>query len=179
MSDMSDLLKEKVLHPISTQELERRWKAVRELMKANKVDVLLMQNSNDYLGGYVKWFTDMPAAMGYPVAVIFPVEDEMTFISHGAANPKLAGPPAGLLRGVKKRLCMPIMLSMNYTCSYDAEKVVEELKGYKNLRASFLNEGAARTGFSQYTTMLALGPRSLYATRLLVDMFEAGFLSGP
>ena len=25
----SDLLKEKVIHPISTQELERRWKAAR------------------------------------------------------------------------------------------------------------------------------------------------------
>jgi hypothetical protein len=70
---MSDLLKERVIHAISTQELERRWKAVREVMKAKKVDFLLIQNNNDYLGGYVKWFTDMPAVHAYPVAVIFPV----------------------------------------------------------------------------------------------------------
>jgi len=47
---MSDLLKERVIRPISTQELERRWKAVREVMKAKKIDFLLVQNNNDYLG---------------------------------------------------------------------------------------------------------------------------------
>ena len=72
---MSDLLKERVIHPISTQELERRWAAVREVMKAKKVDFLLIQNNNDYLGGYVKWFTDMPAVHAYSNAVIFPASD--------------------------------------------------------------------------------------------------------
>lgn len=47
-------------------------------------------------------------------------------------------------------LCLPVMLSTNYTCSYNADKVVEELKGYTDLRAWFLNEGAVRTGFLQY-----------------------------
>jgi Xaa-Pro aminopeptidase len=147
---MSDLLKQNVVHPISTQELERRWKAVRNVMKAKKVDVLLMQNNNDYLGGYVKWFTDMPAVHDYPVAVIFPVADEMTVFWHGSSDPKDVGPPMWLLRGVKKRINTPIMLSLNYTCTFDAEKVVEELKGYKSLRASFVNEGAVTAGFSRY-----------------------------
>ena len=38
-----ELLKERVIHPISSQELERRWKAARAVMKAKKVDFLLMQ----------------------------------------------------------------------------------------------------------------------------------------
>ncbi len=145
-----ELLKEKVVHPISTAELERRWRAVREVMKAKKVDFLLIQNNNDYLGGYVKWFTDMPAVHAYPVAVIFPVADEMTVFWHGSSDPKDVGPAAWLLRGVKKRINTPIMLSLNYTCTFDAEKVVEELKGYKNLRLSFVNEGAMTAGFSRY-----------------------------
>lgn len=94
-----DLLEERVMHPISLAELERRWMAVREAMKAREVDFLLIQNNNDYLGGYVKWFTDMPAVHAYPVAVIFPREDEMTTFWHGSSDPKEAGPASWLLRG--------------------------------------------------------------------------------
>ena len=71
---MHELLKERVIRPISDEELERRWKAVREVMKGKKVDFLLIENNNDYLGGYIKWFTDVPAFHAYPVSAIFPVE---------------------------------------------------------------------------------------------------------
>lgn len=146
----TDLMKERVIHPISTAELERRWKAVRDVMKEKQIDFLLIQNSQDYLGGYVKWFTDMPAVHHYPATVIFPASDEMTTIWHGSTDPALAGPSEWLLRGVKKRLSTPIMLSLNYTCSFDAELVVEELKDYKNCRISLVNEGAMTAGFSRY-----------------------------
>ena len=65
-------LSERLQTPISTAELERRWGAVRAAMKREKIDVLLMQNNNDHMGGYVKYFTDMPATNGYPNAVVFP-----------------------------------------------------------------------------------------------------------
>ena len=65
-------LSERLQTPISTAELERRWGLVRAAMKREGVDVLLMQNNNDHMGGYVKWFTDMPATNGYPNTVIFP-----------------------------------------------------------------------------------------------------------
>ena len=71
-------LSERLQTPISTAELERRWKAVRAAMKREGVDVLLMQNNNDHMGGYVKYFTDMPATNGYPNTVVFPADDEMT-----------------------------------------------------------------------------------------------------
>jgi len=146
----SDLLRQKVICPISTEELNRRWNAVRNVMKQRHIDFLLIENQNDYLGGHVRWFTDMPAVHGYPVAVIFPVSDEMTTIVQGPSDPAQVRPPEWLLRGVGKRLSMPIMLSLNYTCTYYAEKSVEELKGYKNCTISFLNEGAMTTGFTKY-----------------------------
>ena len=146
----TDLLKQKVLCPISTAELERRWQAVRDLMEEEKIDFLLIQNSEDYLGGYVRWFTDLPAVHGYPYAVIFPREGEMTTIRHGSSDPRKPGPPAYLLRGVKKRISAPIMLSLNFTTRYDGEKVVEELKPYPNARISFVNEGAMTAGFSTH-----------------------------
>ena len=145
----SDSIKERVVAPISTAELTRRWKAVREVMKEARIDFLLIQNNNDYLGGYVRWFTDLPATNGYPATVIFPVSDEMTTITHGPSDPEKAVPAPWVLRGVKKRISNPIMLSLNYTTGYQAETVVEELKGYKNCRVSFLNEGAISSGFTQ------------------------------
>ena len=68
-------LSERLNTPISTAELERRWTAVRAAMEAEKIDVLLMQNNNDHMGGYVKYFTDLPATNGYPMTVVFPRDD--------------------------------------------------------------------------------------------------------
>jgi len=146
----TDLLNERVIRPISTAELERRWNAVRAVMKEKDIDFLLIQNNNDYLGGYIKWFTDMPAVHAYPAAAIFPREDEMTTLWHGSRHPDEAGPAPWLMRGVKKRISTPIMLSLNYTTSFDAEVIVEELKPYPNSRIGFVNEGAMAPGFTQY-----------------------------
>lgn len=148
---MDPIMKEKVIKPISDAELERRWTAVREVMKAKKVDFLLIENNNDYLGGYIKWFTDIPAVHAYPISAIFPVDDGMTTFSHGELEPKGGtGLPAWLVRGVKKRMSSPIMTSLNYTCHYDAEMIVNELKDFPNCTISFVNEGAIRAGFVNY-----------------------------
>jgi len=145
---MHELIKERVIKPISDEELERRWAAVREVMKAKKVDFLLIENAQDYLGGYIKWFTDVPAVHNYPISAIFPVDDEMTTFSHGPHEPKGGtGLPAWLMRGVKKRMSSPIMTSCNYTCNYDGDMIVEELKAFPNCTISFVNEGAMRAGF--------------------------------
>ena len=123
--------KERLISSISTEELERRWKAVREVMKAGKVDYLIIRNDESFLGGNVKWFTDLPAEVNYPVTVIFPVEEEMTMITHGPAAPAEPGPPVWAARGVKTRLSSPYMASAHYTNSYDAEMAVEVLKKRK------------------------------------------------
>ena len=67
---------DRVVNPISTGELERRWSAVRAAMKEQGVDVLLMQNSNEFHGGYVKYFTDIPARHGGYENIIFPIDEE-------------------------------------------------------------------------------------------------------
>ena len=62
--------RERLVTSISTEELERRWKAAREWMKEEGVDYLLMRNDEEYFGGYVKWFTDIPARHSYPFTEI-------------------------------------------------------------------------------------------------------------
>src|SRR3954463_11274006 len=75
---------ERVQTPISKQELERRWAAVRKEMIARNIDALVMQNSSDWLGGYVKWVTDVPAHNDYPRNVIFHRDDLMTVVEMGS-----------------------------------------------------------------------------------------------
>jgi len=92
---------ERITESVSTQEMERRWKLAREVMAKKGVDILVMRGLEQYLGGYVQWFTDIPARHTYPVMVIFPKDDGMTIVSHGAFPPGPGTPPAYALRGVK------------------------------------------------------------------------------
>src|SRR3954470_5264968 len=101
-------LSERLQTPISTAAIERRWTAVRAAMKREKIDVLLMQNNNDHMGGYVRYFTDMPATNGYPNTVVFPRDDEMSVVCQGpfgGAEPTAMGDQTKseqIWRGVKR-----------------------------------------------------------------------------
>ena len=135
---------------ISTAELERRWREVRGRMKEEGIDFLIMQNDNEWLGGYVKWFTDIPARNAQPHTVIFPVDDEMTTITHGGKPPGDMGPPAWTLRGVKKRLTAPFFRSVMYTHTYDAELAVETLRGKKKAKIGIVGKGTMSLAFYEH-----------------------------
>ncbi len=123
---------ERVNNPISTRELERRWSAVRHAMEERGVDVLLMQSNNDFMGGYVKYFTDLPATNGYPVTVVFPKDDRMTFIGQGSFGMDRPLPPEGdgIRRGIGRQLGTPSYASAYYTNEYDAELAEKALGRY-------------------------------------------------
>jgi Xaa-Pro aminopeptidase len=123
---------ERLNTPISTTELERRWSAVRKAMEAEKVDVLLMQNNNDHMGGYVKYFTDLPATNGYPNTVVFPRDDGMTLINQGPFGmvKELPKDGDGVRRGVKTWTTTPSYASAYYTAPYDAELAAKALAPY-------------------------------------------------
>lgn len=80
-SDETALMSDDKMWRMSQPELERRWKLVREHLKTNQIDALVVQGYEDKIGGYVKWLTDVPA--GYPRTVIFHANDLMTVIEHG------------------------------------------------------------------------------------------------
>jgi Xaa-Pro aminopeptidase len=123
---------ERVNTPISTKELERRWSAVRSAMEDRKIDVLLMQNNNDHMGGYVKYFTDVPAVNGYPVTVVFPRDDAMSMVSQGPFGVDRALPPEGdgVRRGVKRVMNTPSYASAPFTRNYDPELAARALDPY-------------------------------------------------
>jgi Xaa-Pro aminopeptidase len=130
------IMDERLLNPISTRELERRWSAVRATMAERGIDALVMQNNNDWLGGYVRWFTDTPLSNGYPRSVIFPASDRMTVVDMGARGARRRiGADDALDRGVGEMIFTPAFTSVAYTGEYQAELVAEELRrrGYRSI----------------------------------------------
>ena len=156
----------------SDQELQRRWKAVRTRMEAEKIDVLVMQNSNQWLGGYIQWFTDVPARNGYPVTVIFPLKEEMTTVTCGGKPPFDFGPPAWTMRGVKNRLVAPYFPSMYYSNEYDAELAVQTLQAWKDGTIGLVNTATMGGMFLEYLRKKLPNTKFVDATDL-VDRIKA------
>jgi Xaa-Pro aminopeptidase len=125
-------LSERLQTPISTAELERRWAAVRAAMEREKIDVLLMQNNVEQMGGYVKYFSDLTANNGYPLTVVFPRDDLMTLVSQGPFGGvfNVGENGDGVRRGVKQWLTTPSYSSCYYTASYDPELAAQALSPY-------------------------------------------------
>jgi Xaa-Pro aminopeptidase len=128
MAEMSERLNK----PISTEELERRWMVIRAAMAEEGIDVLLMQNNNDHMGGYTKYVTDVPATNGYPFTVVFPVDDAMTVVHQGPFDGDREVPPEGdgNLRGVKRQLTTPSYESAPYTRDYDPALAAKALEPF-------------------------------------------------
>src|SRR5262245_21360449 len=124
---------ERLISPISTAELERRWKAVRGAMAERGIDVLLMQSSNEFSGGYVKWFTDLPSGNGTMTTVIFPKDDLMTIVAPGPFGVDVKPPPGDpVRRGVKRFLASPNFMGASFTTTLDndnVEKALTEFSG--------------------------------------------------
>jgi Xaa-Pro aminopeptidase len=105
-------------------------------MAERDIDALVMQNNNDWLGGYVRWFTDTPLSNGYPRSVIFPATDAMTVVDMGGrgVRRKVDGGDE-VNRGVAEIIFTPAFTSVAYTEAYHAELVAAELKrrGYRTI----------------------------------------------
>src|SRR5205807_1483494 len=114
-------------------------------MKAG--DALVMQNASDWLGGYVKWFTDVPAHNDYPRTVIFHHDDLMTLVEMGATGrrDKLGGKDINN-PGIGEIIYSPSFFSIAYTHDYDPVLVAEELahRGYKTI--GLIGRGALPSG---------------------------------
>src|SRR5208282_3923691 len=166
---------ERINAPISTSELERRWAAVRKAMDEQRIDVLLMQNNNDFMGGYVKYFTDVPATNGYPVTVVFPREDRMTVVAMGGFGMDKTLPPEGdgLRRGVKRVLGSPSFASAAYTKHYDAELAEKALEGYSGATIGLVGTSSIAYATVDYLMRGRLANAKFVGVSDLVDRIKA------
>ena len=159
---------ERLNTPIPTAELERRWKLVREAMAREKIDVLLMQNNNDHMGGYVRWFTDIPATNGYPNTVVFPRDDEMTVVCQGPFGGNETPSAAdGIWRGVKQVLTTPSYASAHYTATYDPELACKGLEPFADATIGFVGDYQMSYALSTYVRRKFSKARHVDATEMV------------
>ncbi len=144
---------ERINHPISTTELERRWAAIRAAMAREGVDVLLAQASNDFMGGYVKYLTDLPATNGYVTTVVFPIDEPMTIVGQGPFGMDISIPEGGdgVRRGVGRVLTTPSYASAHYTAGHDAELAAAVLGRFASGTVGML--GTAAISFALIDTL--------------------------
>jgi Xaa-Pro aminopeptidase len=135
---------ERLNHPISTAELERRWTAIRAAMAREGVDVLIAQASNDFMGGYVKYLTDLPATNGYVTTIVFPIDEPMTLIGQGPFGMDLHLPDGGdgVRRGVGRVLTTPSYASAHYTAAHDADLAASALERFATGTVGMLGTAA-------------------------------------
>ena len=165
----------RVCNAVSSTELQRRWAAVRKHMQAQRIDALVLQNSSDWVGGTIRWFSNQPATNGYPSALVFPIEGGMSLIEQG---------PAGMVReangaelastGIARRLTTPSYPSVHYTGAYDAELALSELKRLGARRVALVAPAAMYHSFGAALTagLAAAGVEALDATDA-VDRLKA------
>jgi Xaa-Pro aminopeptidase len=166
---------ERINTPVSTAELERRWTAVRAAMAEQRVDVLLMQANNDFMGGYVKFFTDLPATNGYSVTVIFPRDERMTVVGQGPAGVVRELPPEGdgLRRGVARFMGTPSYASCPYTAGYDAALAEKALERYAGGTVGLLGTAAMSFALVDHLRRGKLATARIVDASDLVDRIKA------
>lgn len=122
--------------PITATEMERRWALARGIMADLGLEALVMQAREDWIGGYVRWFTDVPANNGYPRTVVFFPDRPMVVIEMGAfGTDRATDPTASATRGVERVLGTPSFHSIVYTVDYDTELLVKALSGVRRVGA--------------------------------------------
>jgi Xaa-Pro aminopeptidase len=165
-------LSERLNTPISTAELERRWAAVREAMADAGLDVLVMQNNSEALGGYVRWFTDVPGFF-YPLSVVFPREAPMTVVTHGPLGEReIPTSGDGMFRGVERVIGTASFPSVHYTRTYDAELLAPALDPFARGRVGLL--GTYQLGYATGSYLVGRFPDARFEEASeLVDGIKA------
>ncbi len=160
---------ERQCNPVSPEELRRRWASVREPMRDQGMDALIVQGSNNFSGGggWLRWLTGIAAVGTYPQTVIFPAEGEMTIVHHGDFGGEgiLKGDPAYV--GIGRRLTTSSFPAVHYTGRYDAELVAREI-GKSGLRTvGLVGAGAMYHSFAAGLSEQLRGIRVVDATEIL------------
>lgn len=163
----------RVLNAVSPTELKRRWAAVRAGMRAEQIDALVVQNSSDWVGGHIRWFSNQPATNGYSSSVVFPLEGHMSFIEQGPFDgERVAVAAEADLTGIGRRLTTPSYPSVGFSGDYDADIAAAELRRFGARRVGMVAPGAMYHSFGRRLETVLKGIEVVDATDM-VDGIKA------
>ena len=164
---------DRVLNAVSAAELQRRWQAVRSEMNRREIDALIVQNSSDWVGGYIRWFCNQPATNGYSSSVVFFATGGMSFIEQGPfGGAKVASEAEILETGIARRLTTPSYPSVAYSGHYDADIAIAEMRRSGVKRAGLVAPAAMYHSFGQRLSTALDGVELVDATGF-VDRIKA------
>lgn len=163
----------RIVNAVSLTELQRRWAVVRQVMRQHDLDALVLQNSSDWIGGYVRWFSNQPATNGYPTSIVFHREEGMSVIEQGPFGGLRVSSRAELqATGVARRLTTPSYASVHYSGAYDAQIAVAELVRLGARRVGLVAPAAMYHSFGQHLRE-SLAPDQLWDATDAVDRIKA------
>jgi len=163
----------RILNAVSSDELQRRWRAVRAAMRERHIDALVVQNSSDWVGGYIRWFSNQPATNGYPSSLVFPINEAMSFIEQGPfGGVHEASREETRITGIARRLTTPSYPSVGYTGAYDADIAAQELRRCGAARVGLVAPAAMYHRFGESLREFLTGTDIVDATDL-VDRIKA------
>ncbi len=155
---------------LSQHELERRWEGLRKRMAAKKIDYLVVQSQNRGVGGYFRYFTDLPGG-NYPNAAVFPLEGDMAIISHGPASPAPpANPPDWALREGKVKFNTPAFPNVWWEDGWDADKAVAYMLKKKPRKVGFVGMGNMSAALCENVKKGLPGVEFINATDLVDEL---------
>ncbi|MSQ52875.1 MAG: aminopeptidase P family protein [Betaproteobacteria bacterium] len=130
---------ERKIAGVSQQELERRWKLVRDHLRERKIDALIAVSTDaPNNSGYTRWLTDATGA--YRHVVVFHANDLMTVVEHGFHGTRReVGGKDAQHPGVGEILNVAEFPAVNYNQRYEAEAIVEMLKRRGYSRVALIN----------------------------------------
>jgi Xaa-Pro aminopeptidase len=165
----------RICNPISTNELKRRWAAVRAAMPAAGFDALIVQGASNLAGtgGYFRWFTGISPSGSYPQTIIFPQAGLMTHVMHGPWHGETTLDGTDPMHvGVGRRLTSPAFPGINYCVGLDPEIVAREIKksGFKTV--GYVGANHMLFGFGDTLKQL-LGTIALRDATDIVDPIKA------
>jgi Xaa-Pro aminopeptidase len=139
---------DRVATRISDAELARRWSATRAELEARGLDALIVQGAQDWLGGAVRWLTDLPATNGYPRTIILHRSGLMSVVEMGpfGGTRRLDGKDS-LHRGVEEIFTAPAFSPIHYTNSYDGDIAASVLRKRAYRNVGVVTPGALPHGF--------------------------------
>lgn len=160
------------LFRISRGELERRWRFTRDLLRERGIGALITQSTRDFMGGYVKWFTDTAASNAR--TVVFHADGGMSVVEHGPMGGRrtLDGNDPRY-PGVTELVTTAAFSSAHYTQGIDAEAVIALLRkrGYK--RIGLVGAASTPHEFVARITAAMQGQAEIVDLTDVVDEFKA------
>ena len=132
-----------------------------------------MQSTSDWVGGYVRWFSDLPAGNGYPRTVVFYRDQPMTVIEMGPFDTvREFGGTDEIHRGVGRMIHTPSFVSIGYTNRYDADLLVQEFQNTRPAKIGWLTPNTLPFSFIDAVQNMSDAPIQVDATDL-VDTIKA------